>query len=251
MTEKVADSIKFLMSTYTRLLKKQKKSDIAVKRITALVNKAQRDHQKTEMLLSDIKERAQAIRRSARGRTKSPTMTRRGGRSKKSKGMKSKKKKGVKTVSAIRSSSGGVIRLHRTGSVEINIPNFERNISARGTINDTKRLSSPFGTPSIHAHNTSLSPENTYGRSTVSSRNRSLSPARRANKITNIQRDPQGNSESVPWISPGVGETHWHPPENASFTKENDDENMDDDTYDMEFSSTSTKKAPVYLFENV
>jgi hypothetical protein len=29
-----------------RLLKKQKKSDIAVKRITALVNKAQRDHQK-------------------------------------------------------------------------------------------------------------------------------------------------------------------------------------------------------------
>ena len=234
-----------------RLLKKQKKSDIAVKRITALVNKAQRDHQKTEMLLSDIKERAQAIRRSARGRTKSPTMTRRGGRSKKSKGMKSKKKKGVKTVSAIRSSSGGVIRLHRTGSVEINIPNFERNISARGTIKDTKRLSSPFGTPSIHAHNTSLSPENTYGRSTVSSRNRSLSPARRANKITNIQRDPQGNSESVPWISPGVGETHWHPPENASFTKKNDDENMDDDTYDMEFSSTSTKKAPVYLFENV
>ena len=50
----------------TRLLKKQKKSDVAVKRITCLVNKAKQDHQKTELLLSDIKARAQAIRQVAR-----------------------------------------------------------------------------------------------------------------------------------------------------------------------------------------
>ena len=69
----------------TRLLKKQKKSDVAVKRITALVNKAKQDHQKTELLLSDIKARAQAIRQVARGKQSATLYSKKSSKSKRKK----------------------------------------------------------------------------------------------------------------------------------------------------------------------
>ena len=86
-----------------------------------------------------------------------------------------------------------------------------------------------------------MRPEDTYGRSTVSSRNRSLSPERRAKTKSYHQslHDTEAPAGTVPWISPGVGETHWHAPGNTSISN---DMEQDDDR--------STKKGPVYLFEN-
>merc|ERR1711871_350706 len=103
------------------------------------------------------------------------------------------------------------------------------------------------GTPLV---NPRVSPENTYGRPTISSRNRSLSPARRNHRVENQAHayDPPLSTVAVPWISPGVGETHWHAPENTSISEEAN-ERDEAHTYDMEYSSISSKKAPVYVFE--
>ena len=222
----------------TRLLRKQKKSDVAVKRITALVNKAKQDHQKTELLLSDIKARAQAIRQVARGKQSATLYSKKSSKSKRKKKSGKLSKKDLGGSHNIRKRKP-FIHLHRSGSIDINLPEFQQNISRDG-----KRYTKNqglFTTPSISTtaqRSTRRSPEVLYGRSTVSSRNRSLSPSRRSkgSSLDNVNSVRPG---LIPWVSPGVGQTHWHAPKN-----------LEHDIVDDVSTSIGTKKAPVFLFED-
>ena len=132
------------------------------------------------------------------------------------------------------------IHLHRSGSIDINLPEFQKNISRDGK--PYIKNQDLFTTPSISTTGqrpTRRSPEVSYGRSTVSSRNRSLSPSRgsKGSSLDNVNSVQPG---LIPWVSPGVGQTHWHAPKNLEH----------DIVYDGS-TSIGTKKAPVYLFEDV
>ena len=222
-----------------RLMKKQKKSDVAVKRITALVNKAKQDHQKTELLLSDIKARAQAIRQVARGRRSASLYPKKSSKSKRKKKLGKLSKKDLSESRSF-AKKKPFIHLHRSGSIDINLPEFQQNMS-----HDKKwytKSQELFTTPSISPtgkRSTNRSPEVSYGRSTVSSRNRSLSPSRgsKGSSSDNIIGAQPGQ---IPWVSPGIGQTHWHAPKNVE----------NDLMYDSS-TGIGSKKAPVYLFEDV
>jgi len=208
----------------SRLYKKVKQSDLAVKRITKLVQRAQQDHMQTEKLLSSIRDRTQAIRESTsepkprKSRTKSKIKSRR-----------SSPPRQTTTLP-----SGGMIRLHRSGSVDIRFPSRNRVLHNHGA--------SPMITPgrdsTIHKSNlvdrSNRRNEGTehFRLPTQSSRSRSISPAR-------VRATALRNEELGVWSPPGNNPSgsHWQP---KRPTLEAEPGTADE----------GSKRGPVFLLDN-
>ena len=182
-----------------RLLKKAKKSDIAVKRIKALMQKAQHDHIETEKLLKNLKNRAETMKEQT-----AATATKRRKKTKNRRSAPSSRNKTI-TLEELQASAapGSMIRLHRSGSIDIRVPVSQQSSNA------------PITTPKNHVsrriRNLVSAPKNLHAGggggerfrlSTVSSRNRSISPARK-------REDDQGALPA--WSPPGNNPegTHW------------------------------------------
>ena len=207
----------------SRLYKKAKQSDLAVKRITKLVQRAQQDHMQTEKLLSSIRDRTQAIRESTsepkprKSRTKSRIKSRR-----------SSPPRQTTTLP-----SGGVIRLHRSGSIDIRVPSRNR-LHNHGA--------SPMITPGRDSTNHKRNPVDRSNRRnegtehfrlpTQSSRSRSISPAR-------VRATALRNEELGVWSPPGNNPSgsHWQPKRPMLEAK-------------PETADEGSKRGPVFLFDN-